>query len=72
MDDLYKRYFDWIDWDEYKGLSSEEQAELEEKNKKKFGLNHTLKAGAPLDAVNAWKEDAKRTREADKKGIIIN
>jgi len=72
MDDLYKAYYDWIDWSLYDGLSDDEQEELEEKNRKKYGLNHILKPGAPLSAVKAWREDARRTREADKEGIVIN
>ena len=72
MDDLYKKYYDWIDWSVYDGLSVDEQDELEEKHREKYGLNHILKPGAPLEAVMAWREDARRTREADKEGDIIN
>lgn len=72
MGDLYKQYCDWIDWSIYEGLSEEESDELEEKNRKKYGLNHILRADAPLEAVKAWREDARRTREADKKGEIID
>ena len=70
--DLYKQYYDWIDWDVYDGLSYEEQEALEEKHRQKYGLNHILKAGAPIEAVKAWKADAERTRKADKEGKVIN
>lgn len=72
MDDLYKKYYDWIDWSIYDGLSDEEREEVEEKNRQKYGINHILKAGAPLEALLAWKEDAMQTREADKEGKINN
>ena len=70
--DLYQQYYDWIDWDIYKGLSQGEMEELQAKHKKKYGVNHILKAGAPLEAVKAWKEDCERTKKADEKGQIIN
>lgn len=72
MNDLYKLYYDWIDWEMFDGLSDEETEELENKNRDKYGLNYILKPGAPLEAVNAWKEDARRTREAEKEGKILN
>ena len=72
MSDLYKEYYKWIDWSVYDGLSSEERADLEEKHRKKYGINHILKAGAPKEAVMAWREDAKQTREAEKEGKIID
>jgi hypothetical protein len=72
MDDLFKQYYDWIDWDMFEGLSEEEQEALEEKNRKKYGLNYILKPGAPLEAIKAWKEDARQTREAEAKGEILN
>ena len=71
-EDLYKQYYDWIDWSEFDGLSLEEQDDLEDKNQEKYGLPYTLKANAPIEALKAWREDAKRTREANKKGEIIN
>ena len=70
--DLYKEYYDYIDWSVYDGLSLEEQEALEEEHRKKYGLNHVLKPDAPPEAVEAWKEDARRTREADQKGEIID
>ena len=72
MPDYFEQYYDWIDWDVYKGLSLREQHELQAKHKEKYGLNHILKPGAPLEAVMAWREDARRTREADEEGKIIN
>ena len=69
---LFAQYYDWIDWSVYEGLSLEEQDELEEEHRRKFGLNHILKVDAPQSAVEAWEEDARRTREADKKGVIID
>ena len=72
MNDLYKKYYDWIDWSIYDGLSMSERFALEAKNRAKYGVNHILKAGAPKEAVMAWREDAKQTRDADKEGRIIN
>ena len=69
---LFAQYYDWIDWSVYEGLSLEKRDELEEEHRRQFGLNHILKACAPQSAVEAWGEDARRTREADKKGIIID
>lgn len=70
--DLYKEYCDWIDWSVYDGLSLEEQEDLEEEHKRKYGLNHILRKDAPPEAVRAWREDALRTRKADKKGLVID
>lgn len=68
----YEIYYDWIDWSVYDGLSMEEQEELEEEHAKKYGLNHVLRPDAPPEAVEAWKADAELTREADKRGEIID
>ena len=70
--DHYKEYYDWIDWSVYDGLSTEEQDKLEEEHRKKYGVNHVLKPNAPYEAVLAWREDGRQTREADKKGFILN
>ena len=72
MGDLYEIYSPYIDWEIYEGLSDEEVEELQEKNFKKYGLNHILRADAPLEAVKAWREDAKRTKAARKEGKILN
>lgn len=72
MPDYYKIYYPYIDWSIYEGLSDEEADELSDKNREKYGLSHILKAGAPLEAVKAWREDARRSREADRQGLVIN
>ena len=72
MRDFYKEYYDWIDWSVYEGLSDEESDELEAEHVKKYGLNHVLRSDAPPEAVAAWKADAEQTKEARKRGEIIN
>ncbi len=72
MPDYYEQYCDWIDWSVYDGLSIEESDALEEEHVEKYGLNHVLRPDAPKEAVEAWKADAKQTREAREAGIIIN
>ncbi len=72
MGDYYSKYYKWIDWSVYDGLSIEEQDELEEEHIKKYGLNHILRPDAPQEAVEAWEADCKQTREAAKRGVIIN
>lgn len=72
MLDLYRKYYDWIDWDMFDGLSDEEREKLEDKNREKYGLNYILRSDAPLEAVLAWREDARQSKEADKDGEIID
>ena len=72
MPDYYKQYYDWIDWSVYDGLSDDERDALEAEHVRKYGLNHVLKPDAPPEAVKAWKLDAEQTREAAKRGEIIN
>ena len=72
MLDLYKKYYNWIDRSIYEGKSLEECEELQEENKKKYGLNHVLRKDAPPEAVAAWEEDCRQTREADAEGLILN
>lgn len=72
MPDYYKLYCDWIDWSVYDGLSDEEQDELEAEHVEKYGLNHILRPDAPKEAVEAWEADAKQTREAEERGVILN
>ena len=72
MIDLYKKYYDWIDWSVYDGLDVDEQDELEQEHVRKYGLNHILKPDAPPEAVAAWKEDARVTKEAASRGEIVD
>lgn len=70
--DLFKQYKDWIDWSQFDGLPYEEQEAIQEKNRAQNGLNYILKPDAPESAKEAWKQDALRSRRADKEGIVVN
>lgn len=70
--DLFKQYKDWIDWSQFNGLSYEEQEDIQEKNRSKYGLNYILKPDAPESVKEAWKQDALRSRRADREGIVVN
>ena len=56
----------------YDGLDDEESDALEEEHLKKYGLNHILRKDAPPEAVAAWKEDARQSKEADARGMTID
>ncbi len=72
MGELYKKYCDWIDWSVYEGLDDDEGDALEEEHFKKYGLNHVLRKDAPPEAVAAWEEDARQSRNAAARGMIID
>ena len=72
MIDLYKKYCDWIDESVYEGLTDEEYEELREEHHEKYGLLDVLRPDAPPEAVEAWKEDCRLTKEAEAEGKILD
>lgn len=76
--ELLMLYSDWIDYSIFDGLDTdkdddyEKYCEISDELGDKYGVECVLRPDAPPEAVAAWKEDGRRTAEANAKGYIID
>ncbi len=77
--ELFDLYFKWIDYSIFDGLDPdnndddyEKYGEICDELGDKYGVECVLRPDAPPEAVAAWKEDGRRTAEANAQGYIID
>lgn len=76
--ELLMIYSDWIDYSIFDGLDTDDDedyakyCEMCDELGDKYGVECVLRPDAPPEAVAAWKEDGRRTAEANAKGITLD